>query len=63
MEEDKFDYAKAIAELEEIAARVENPETKLDDIDALVSRSKQLLKQCRGYLRSVKDKIESLDQE
>ena len=59
----KFDYAKAIAELEEIAAKVENPETKLDDIDALVGRSRELLKQCREYLRTVKDKIDSLDKE
>ena len=57
---EKFDYAKAIAELDEIAAKVENPETKLDDIDALVVRSKELLKQCRDYLRSVKDKIDAL---
>ena len=60
---EKFDYAKAIAELEEIASKVENPETKLDDIDALVGRSKELLKQCREYLRGVKDKIDSLDKE
>ncbi|MBQ6911483.1 MAG: exodeoxyribonuclease VII small subunit [Bacteroidales bacterium] len=60
---EKFDYAKAIAELEEIAAKVENPETRLDDIDALVGRSKQLLGQCRDYLRSVKEKIDSLDKE
>ena len=59
----KFDYAKAIAELGEIAAKVENPETKLDDIDALVGRSKELLKQCREYLRTVKEKIDSLDKE
>ena len=59
----KFDYAKAIAELEEIASKVENPETKLDDIDALVGRSKELLKQCREYLRAVKEKIDSLDTE
>ncbi|MBQ1913021.1 MAG: exodeoxyribonuclease VII small subunit [Bacteroidales bacterium] len=61
--EEKFDYAKAIAELDEIAAKVENPETKLDDIDALVGRSKELLKQCREYLRGVKEKIDSLDKE
>ncbi len=59
----KFDYAKAIAELDEIAAKVENPETKLDDIDVLVGRSKELLKQCRDYLRTVKEKIDSLDKE
>ena len=60
---DKFDYATAIAELDEIAAKVENPETKLDDIDALVGRAKELLKQCREYLRTVKEKIDSLDKE
>ena len=59
----KFDYAKAIEELEAIAAKVENPETKLDDIDALVGRSKELLKQCREYLRTVKEKIDSLDKD
>lgn len=61
--EQKFDYAKAVAELEAIAQKVENPETKLDDIDALVGRSRELLKQCRDYLRSVKEKIDSLDKE
>ena len=60
---EKFDYAKAVAELEEIAAKVEKPETKLDDIDALVGRSKELLKQCLEYLRTVKDKMDSLDKE
>lgn len=60
---EKFDYAKAIAELDAIAAKVENPETKLDDIDALVGRSKELLKQCKEYLRGVKEKIDSLDKE
>ncbi len=60
---EKFDYAKAMNELEEIAAKVENPETRLEDIDALVGRSKELLKQCREYLRTVKDKIDSLDRE
>ena len=60
---DKFDYGKAIAELEEIAAKVENPETKLDDIDKLVGRSRELLEQCRNYLRKVKEKIDSLDKD
>ena len=60
---EKFDYAKAIAELDAIAAKVENPETRLEDIDTLVGRSKELLKQCREYLRTVKEKIDSLDKE
>ena len=61
MEEEKFDYAKAVAELEKIAAKVEDPATKLDDIDALVARSNKLLKDCRAYLRSMKERIDKLD--
>lgn len=59
---EKFDYAKAIAELEEIAKKVEDPATRLDDIDALVARSKVLLDACRKYLRSVKERIDSIDE-
>lgn len=60
---ENFDYAKAIAELDEIAAKVENPETKLSDIDALVNRSRELLKDCREYLRTVKEKVDALDED
>ena len=60
--EKKFDYAKAVEELEKIAAKVEDPATKLDDIDALVTRSNVLLKDCRAYLRSVKERIDKLEE-
>ncbi len=58
MPEEKYDYAKAMAELEGIAVKVEDPKTSLDDIGALVSRSKTLIEQCRNYLRSVRESIE-----
>ena len=56
--EEKFDYSKTMAELEEIAAKVEDPGTSLDDIGSLVGRSKTLIEQCRNYLRSVRESIE-----
>ena len=59
MQEDKFDYAKAMAELETLAQRIEDPKTSLDDIGALVNRSKVLLKECREYLRTARETIES----
>ena len=59
MREEKFDYAKAMAELEELAAKVEDPKTSLDDVGALVSRSKVLIDQCRNYLRDVRESIEN----
>ena len=58
--EEKFDYAKAMAELDEIAKKVEDPATSLYEIDTLISRSKELIKSCRAYLMDVKEKIDSL---
>lgn len=57
----KFDYTKAIAELDDIAAKVENPQTSLDDIGTLVKRSKELIARCREYLRSVRASIDEAD--
>jgi len=56
--EEKFDYSKAMKELEEIASKVENPQTSLDDIGTLVKRSKELIKACREYLRGVRQSME-----
>ena len=58
MSGEKFDYAKAMAELDAIAAKVEDPKTSLDDIGALVGRSKKLIEQCRNYLRTVRESME-----
>jgi len=53
----EFDYTKAMAELEQIAAKVESPDTSLDDIGALVRKSKDLVTQCREYLRMVRESV------
>lgn len=53
----EFDYTKAMAELEQIAAKVESPDTSLDDIGALVRKSKDLVTQCREYLRTVRESV------
>lgn len=53
----EFDYTKAMAELEKIAAKVEDPDTSLDDIGALVKKSKDLVSQCREYLRTVRESV------
>ena len=58
--EKEFDYNEAIAELEKIAALVEDPATGLDEIDRCIRRSDELIGRCREYLRSVRVKTESL---
>lgn len=57
MEKKEFDYTAAMAELEAIAAKVEDPGTSLDDIGVLVARSKDLAKACREYLRTVRESV------
>lgn len=56
--EEKFDYRKAVEELESIAAKVEDPDTGIDDIDKYMKRSKELLEACRAYLRGARGKLD-----
>jgi len=58
-----FDYTGAVAELEAIAKKVEDPGTSLDDIGAYISRSDELIGRCRQYLRCAREKAEGLDKD
>jgi hypothetical protein len=61
MAEEKFDYSKAMKELEDLAAKVEDPKTCLDDIGTLVKKSKKLIEDCRKYLRSIRETVDDID--
>ena len=54
-----FDYQKAIEELEAMAAKVEDPQTGIGDIDKYMKRSQELLEACRAYLRGVREKLQA----
>lgn len=56
-----FDYARAVAELEEIAARVEDASTSIDDIDRYIKRTKELVEACRQYLRSNREALTAME--
>ena len=58
--EEKFDYTKAIEELEAIAAKVEDPKTVIEDIDKYIKRSEELISACREYLRGVREKVDAM---
>ena len=58
--EEKFDYNEAKAELEKIAAKVEDPATGLDEIDRCIRRSDELISRCREYLRTARNTIDNL---
>lgn len=57
---EKFDYNKAVEELEKLAAKVEDPSTGLQDIDKCLKRSSELIASCREYLRTAREKTEEL---
>ena len=56
--ENKFDYNAAVAELEAIAAKVEDPKTAVEDMEKMIRRASELVNACRGYLRGVREKVD-----
>ncbi|MBR5833752.1 MAG: exodeoxyribonuclease VII small subunit [Bacteroidales bacterium] len=57
---ENFDYAKAMEELEAIAAKVEDPKTGIEDIDKYIKRSQELVTACCEYLRGAREKLDGL---
>ena len=57
---EEFNYTKAVEELESIAAKVEDPQTGIDDIDRYIRRSEELIEACRAYLRGARQKLDSM---
>ena len=57
----RFDYEKAVAELEKIAAEVEDPATGIGDIDKYIRRADKLIAGCRNYLRTAREKTDSIE--
>ena len=57
---DKFDYKEAVATLEQLLAKVEDPATGVDDIDKYVRQAEELTSRCREYLRGVREKVDAI---
>ncbi|MBR1961033.1 MAG: exodeoxyribonuclease VII small subunit [Bacteroidales bacterium] len=58
--EEKFEYTKAVEELEAIALKVEDPDTGIEDIDRYIKRSEELISACRAYLRGAREKLDAM---
>jgi len=57
MKKEEFSYDKAMQELEEIVARMEDSENSLDNMVADVKRASTLIVQCRKKLQDVETDI------
>lgn len=60
MESGNFDYAGTLKKLEEIASRVEDPSTGIDDIGRYVREADAMIEKCRQYLRNARENVEKL---
>jgi len=60
---EEFDYDAAVAELESIAAKVEDPDTGISDIEKHIKRSMELIAACRAYLRGAREKLAAMEAE
>ena len=58
---ERFDYTKAVEELEMIATKVEDPQTGIDDINTYIKRSEELISACRAYLRGAREKLDEMN--
>ena len=60
MQNEPTNYEQAMAELENIVAKVENNEMNIDDLTAQLSRAQQLIKFCRGRLRKTEEEVKNI---
>ena len=60
---EKVDYDAAVAELEAIAQKAEDPRTAVEDMEKMIRRSAELVQACRAYLRGAREKVAALDKE
>lgn len=58
----EFTYSEAIAEIEQIIARLHNEQTEVDTLSAELKRATELIARCKEQLRhveaSVKEQLE-----
>lgn len=56
------EYLQKVERLKEIEEIVKNPESSLERIDELIKETKEIVSQCYEYTRSLKDKVDELDE-
>lgn len=57
MEDNNITYAQAIAELEQIVEKMQQPDCDIDSLSKLTARSKELLDFCRKRLLATDEEL------
>jgi exodeoxyribonuclease VII small subunit len=56
----KFNYKKALKEIEDIVVKIESEEVDVDELSALVKKAAELIKLCKSKLRDTGNELEEI---
>lgn len=56
----KFNYKKALDEIEQIVYKIENGEPDIDELSNMVQRAADLIKQCKTKLKDTGSELEDI---
>lgn len=59
----KFNYKKALEEIEVIVQKIENEDPNVDDLSTMVKRAAELIKQCKSKLRDTGEELDGIIQD
>ncbi len=63
MPKQEFDYQKLSAELDEILANLQDPDTGLDESMKLYKRGREIIKQLESYLEQAENSVRTISGE
>jgi exodeoxyribonuclease VII small subunit len=56
----KFNYKKALEEIELIVQKIENEESDIDDLSEMVKRAAELIRLCKTKLKDTNSELEDI---
>ncbi len=57
---EKMSYNEAVAQLEEIVKKIEDPNVNLNEVEGLVKRAVELVEYCKGELKGYEEQFEKV---
>ncbi|MCK5208495.1 MAG: exodeoxyribonuclease VII small subunit [Cyclobacteriaceae bacterium] len=59
----KFNYKKALEEIEVIVQKIENEDPDVDELSTMVKRAAELIKQCKTKLKTTGEELDGIIQD
>jgi len=56
----KFNYKKALEEIERIVQKIENEESDIDELSEMVKRAAELIRLCKTKLKETNSELEDI---